>query len=195
MTAIELVDAAVGSGLAAELPPLSLSITAGELTVIPVETDERPMVLSLVLGGRLALTGGAVTPSRGVLRDRVAIVDTPFASEPSHGVALQLVVAEELAFAGRAAGRRAVRAFLHSHGLEQYAAVPMRAVPAAARVLLLAELAAQRPGVDTLVITSPERHGGDPAAWLAPLAALTRRGLAVAIVTDSATASLLKAAS
>ncbi len=190
---IALVDASVGSGLAAELPALSLEIAAGELTVIPVETDERPMVLSLVLGGRLALTAGRVSPTAAELRRRVALVDTPFASEPSPGVALSIVVAEELTFAGRAAGRRAVRAFLRSHGLEDYTAVPMRSVPSAARVLLLAELAAQRPGVNTLVITSPERHGGDPAVWLTPLEALTRRGLTVVIVTDSATASLLKA--
>ncbi|WP_395641147.1 hypothetical protein [Pseudolysinimonas sp.] len=195
MTTIQLTDAAIGTGLAADLPALTLTIDAGEVTVIPVETDERPMVLSLLLGGRLALTAGGITPPVGELRTRVALVDTPFASEPSPGVALSVVVAEELSFARRASGRRAVRAFLESHGLEQYASVPMRSLPSTARVLLLCELAAQRPGVDVLVVTSPERHGGDPLEWYSTLVAMTKRGLAVAIVTDTATSRLLKAAS
>ena len=195
MTTIELTDAAIGSGLAAALPALTLTIAAGEVTVVPVETDERPMVLSLLLGGRLAQTAGAVTPAASERRDHVALVDTPFTSEPSPGVTLSVVVAEELSFARRASGRRAVRAFLESHGLAEYASVPMRSLPSTARVLLLCELAAQRPGVDVLVVTSPERHGGDPAEWLPALQALARRGLAVAIITDSATSRLLKAAS
>ena len=195
MTTIELTDAAIGSGLAADLPALTLTIAAGEVTVIPVETDERPMVLSLLLGGRLALSAGGITPDDSERRERVALVDTPFASEPSPGVALSVVVAEELAFARRASGRRAVRAFLASHSLEQYASVPMRSLPSTARVLLLCELAAQRPGVDLLVVTSPERHGGDPLEWYSTLDAMTRRGLTVAIVTDTATSRLLKAAS
>lgn len=195
MTTIQLTDAAIGTGLAAALPPLTLTLEAGEITVVPVETDERPMVLSLLIGGRLALSGGSVTPAAEDRRSSVALVDTPFASEPSAGVALSIVVAEELAFARRASGRRAVRAFLESHGLVEYASVPMRSLPSTARVLLLCELAAQRPGVDVLVVTSPERHGGDPAEWLPALQALARRGLAVAIITDSATSRLLKAAS
>ena len=71
----------------------------------------------------------------------------------------------------------------------------MRSLPATARVLLLCELAAQRPGVDVLVVTSPERHGGDPAEWYSTLTSMAERGLTVAIITDTATSRLLKAAS
>lgn len=195
MTTIELTDAAIGTGLSASLPALSLTLAESEVTVVAVETDERPMVLSLLLGGRLALTGGSITPSESERRERVALVDTPFASEPTPGVALSVVVAEELSFARLPSNGRAVRAFLDSHGLAEYAAVPMRSLPATARVLLLCELAAQRPGVDVLVVTSPERHGGDPAEWYSTLTSMAARGLTVAIITDTATSRLLKAAS
>ena len=195
MTTIELTDAAIGTGLSASLPALSLTLAEGEVTVVAVETDERPMVLSLLLGGRLALTGGSVTPSENERRTRVALVDTPFASEPTPGVALSVVVAEELSFARLPSNGRAVRAFLTSHDLAEYATVPMRSLPATARVLLLCELAAQRPGVDVLVVTSPERHGGDPAEWYSTLTSMAARGLTVAIITDTATSRLLKAAS
>lgn len=195
MTTIELTDAAIGTGLSASLPALSLTLAESEVTVVAVETDERPMVLSLLLGGRLALTGGSITPRENERRERVALVDTPFASEPTPGVALSVVVAEELSFARLPSNGRAVRAFLDSHGLAEYAAVPMRSLPATARVLLLCELAAQRPGVDVLVVTSPERHGGDPAEWYSTLTSMAARGLTVAIITDTATSRLLKAAS
>jgi len=195
VTTIELTDAAIGTGLSASLPALSLTLAEGEVTVVAVETDERPMVLSLLLGGRLALTGGSITPSESERRERVALVDTPFASEPTPGVALSVVVAEELSFARLPSNGRAVRAFLDSHGLAEYAAVPMRSLPATARVLLLCELAAQRPGVNVLVVTSPERHGGDPAEWYSTLTSMAARGLTVAIITDTATSRLLKAAS
>lgn len=195
MTTIELVDAAIGTGLAAALPPLSLTLEPGAPTVIAVETDERPMVLSLVLGGRLGLSSGRIlvdgTDDADELRRRVAIVDTPFASEPSPGVALSITVAEELAFAGLPSGSRAVRAFLENHDLAPFASVATRALPSTARVLLLSELAALRSDVTALVVTSPERHGGDPAAWFASLRAVAERGLVVAIVTDSATSALL----
>lgn len=195
MTTIELQDAAIGTGLAAALPPLSLTLEPGVPTAIPVETDERPMVLSLVLGGRLGLSNGRIlidgTEDASDLRRRVAIVDTPFASEPSPGVALSITVAEELAFAGLPSGSRAVRAFLESHELADFASVATRALPSTARVLLLSELAALRPDVTALVITSPERHGGDPADWFASLRAIAERGFVVAIVTDSATSALL----
>ena len=190
-----MTDAAIGTGLAADLPALTLTIEAGEVTVIPVENDERPMVLSLLLGGRLALSAGGITPHDSERRERVALVDTPFASEPSPGVALSVVVAEELSFARMPSTGKAVRAFLESHGLAEYASVPMRSLPSTARVLLLCELAAQRPGIDVLVVTSPERHGGDPAEWCSTLVAMTERGLTVVIITDTATSRLLKAAS
>jgi tryptophan synthase alpha chain len=48
-------------------------------------------------------------------------------------------------------------------------------------------------GIDALIITSPERHGGEPAQWYAALAALAERGVTVVIVTDAATADLLVA--
>ena len=199
MTTIELVEAAVGRGLGAELPATSLLIEPGTPVVVPVETSERPMVLSMVVAGRVALTSGSVLvdgerrPAR--LRAVTALVDTPFVAEPASGIALRLVIAEELAFAGRPGGRRRVGAFLDEHGLAEYADVPVRSMPARERVLVLAELALLRPGVECLVVTSPERHGGDPAAWFGTLAAIAERGTSVVVITDAATASALEARS
>ena len=183
---ITLADAAIGSGLGAAVPPLSLTAEPG-VTVLAVETVERPMLVSLLLGGRLRADSGTVDTDR----DRVALVDTPVVAEPTPGLSLTTVVAEEFSFAGRAASRGAIRAFLEEHELLGYAKVPVRSLPPAARIRLFCELALLREGIEALVLTSPERHGGDPAAWYPTLTALGERGITVIVVTDLPTAELL----
>ncbi|MBI5161839.1 MAG: hypothetical protein HY996_10570 [Micrococcales bacterium] len=192
---IDLLGAAVGDGPAAEVPSLTLAIAAGAPVVIAVETDERPKLVSLLLGGHLRPSAGEILvdgrADAAALRRGIALVDTPFASEPTPGVALRAAVAEELAFAGRRTGRRAVAEVLDRHGLADAAARPVASLPAAERIRLLVDLALLRPGVRALVVTSPERHGGDPRGWFPALAAIAAGGTAVAVVTDLPTAALL----
>jgi hypothetical protein len=185
VTTITLIDAAIGSGASAELPPLSLEIRAGLPTVIAVETDERPMLLSLLLGDRMKATSGTVT---GTDRSRVALVDTPFVAEPIGSLSVRAVVREELALAGLPTRRGAVDAALSASRVWDYASAPFRVLGAADRIRLLVDLALARPGVDTIVLTSPERHGGEPAEWFAELAS---RDITLVIVTDAPTRDLL----
>ena len=69
----------------------------------------------------------------------------------------------------------------------------MRSLPADARVRLFCELALLRPGVTGLIVTSPERHGGEPALWYSALADIAARGTTILIVTDAVTADALTA--
>ncbi|TPW77633.1 hypothetical protein [Schumannella soli] len=194
---------ALGEGLAAAVPEMdvvaetSVAHPAAPIA-LAVETAERPQLLSLLLGGRLKPTAGEVlvdgSSDTAELRRRVALVDTPGTSEPSPGVALRTVVAEELAFAGTPSSRRATDAVLTQHGLADHARTPLRAVPAAPRIRLLSELALLRDGVEALVITSPERHGGDPRGWFGEVRQIAERGVLTIVVTDEATAALLRAA-
>jgi hypothetical protein len=192
---ITLEDAAVGRGLGSALPPISLDVRAGAPTAIRVETDERPLLVSMLLGGRMSADSGRVLvdgrADANELRRRTALVDTPFVAEPSPGISLAGVVAEEFSFSGLPTSRRAVRDFLVRHDLADYASLPVRSVPPTDRVRLFSELALLRPGIGALIITSPERHGGEPAAWFATLAAIADRGTTIAVVTDAATSDIL----
>lgn len=186
---------ALGEGTGAALPPLTLAVGPGEPFVIAVETDERPLLVSMLLGGRLRPDAGTIrfdgnTDVRG-LRKGVALVDTPFVAEPPAGVSLASAVAEELSFTGRSTSPRAVRELLERHGLRAYIKLPIRALPASERVRLFAELALLRPGTEALVITSPERHGAAPLGWYPALAEIAGRGVTVVIVTDVATSDIL----
>jgi ABC-2 type transport system ATP-binding protein len=192
---IELREAAIGRGVAADVPPLSLTATEGTPTVVAVDTAERPLLVSLLIAGRIAPDSGTVTldgaDDRAGLRERCALVDTPTVAEPHPGVALSTLVAEELAFAHLPSSRAAVRDFLDRHGLGEHARVAVRTLPAVPRIRVLSALALARDGVEALVITSPERHGGDIAQWYAELAAIAERGTAVVIVTDSVSRDIL----
>ncbi|TXN28639.1 hypothetical protein [Lacisediminihabitans profunda] len=192
---VALEQAAIGSGLGAAVPPLSLAVGPGVPNAIPVESDERPMLVSMLLAGRIrpdsgrVLVHGADHPDR--LRRGSALVDTPVVAEPGADIALITIVAEELAFASAPSSRRRARMFLSDHGLLDYAKLPVRALPSAARIRVFSELAVLRPGVSAIVVTSPERHGGEPTGWYGPLAEIAARGITVSIVTDQATADIL----
>jgi ABC-2 type transport system ATP-binding protein len=192
---INLESAAIGEGLGASVPPLTAWIPDGEVSVLAVETAERPMLVSLLLGGRLKPDSGRVTvdgrENLDELRKRSALVDTPVVAEPTAGLSLASIVAEEFSFAGKPSSRRAVHQYLHRQGIAEYGAVPIRALPPIRRTRMFSELALMRPEVSALIVTSPERHGGDPAEWYDSLAEIAARGITIVIVTDAATRGLL----
>jgi len=192
---IALENVAIGEGLGASVPQLSLTVTEGVPNVLAVETAERPMLVSLLLGGRIRADAGSVTidgrDDPDALRRGTALVDTPVVAEPTAGLSLASIVAEEFSFAGLSSSRRAVHQFLHRHGLADYAKVPVRTLPPLRRTRMFAELALLRPGVTALIVTSPERHGGDPAEWYGALAEVAARGTTIAVVTDAATRDIL----
>ncbi len=183
MIRVELNDVAVGHGPAAVLPPTSTAYRSGSVALVASEGGQRPTVLSLVAAGRMKPDAGTIDPRE--LRDRVALVDTPTVAEHSDDVRVAMVVREELALAGR----HDVSAQLARLG--DWARRPFGALPAADRIRLLAELALLRPGIEALVVTSPERHGGDPLVWFRMLREIAARGIAVLVVTDAATVRAL----
>jgi len=192
---IALERVTIGEGLSASVPELTATITEGVPNVLAVETAERPMLVSLLLGGRIRPDSGRVTIDGTEDLDRLrigtALVDTPVVAEPTAGLSIASIIAEEFSFAGLPSSRRAVHQFLHRHGMADYAKVPVRALPSLRRTRMFSELALLRPDVTALIITSPERHGGDPAEWYDALVDVAKRGTTVAIVTDAATRDLL----
>jgi energy-coupling factor transporter ATP-binding protein EcfA2 len=178
------------------LDPTSLSIGTGERLLVAAEPGPGHSALALVLAGRMRPTSGQVTID-GVadihaLRHAVALIDTPGVSEPDDALPVGTVVGEELALAGLPAGPRAVSAWLEGHG------VPSRHVlfgelEALTRTRVLAELGAARPHVRFVVLSLPERHGGDPAGWWALAAELADRDHGVLVQTTTITARVLAA--
>lgn len=177
------------------LPPTSLVLESGRATLATAETEQRPSVLGLIATGRMRPSAGTVTVdgrrSARRVRRTSALIDAPDVNDPAPDVTVAGIVAEELMFAGRRSDPLAARRWLDEHGLRPLAATPMGEVPADDRIRMLLELASLRPGVETLVLVSPDRHGGDPVHWWRIAQTFADRGFAVLVIAGTAAATAL----
>ncbi|WP_110589877.1 hypothetical protein [Microbacterium suaedae] len=171
------------------LPATSLEVATGGVTLVPVEGGQRPTLLALILAGRMTPAAGDVTldgaSDARQLRRRVAIVDAPDTSAPVDDLPLASVVTEEFVFSGLRGPRRAARRLLADEGLSDHASTPIGDLPAAARIRVLTRTAAAPPSVDALVLTAPDRHGGDTADWLDAAHAWAARRYAVIVLASA----------
>lgn len=180
---------------------VSFSAPAREVTVVPTMPGLPQTALALALGGRVELLSGTVSGSvtsggaagRAGLQARTRLVDVPDITAPEDSSSLRAVVAEELALADRHSSRSAVRDVLTERGLEGLAASRWDALPPGLRTRLLIELGSWHPGVRVVVVTGPDRHGGDPGEWLPMACTVAAAGRAVILLVTHATASLLEA--
>ncbi|MDL5352714.1 hypothetical protein [Microbacterium sp. zg-YB36] len=180
------------------LPPTTLVFETGLATLARAETEQRPTVLGLLAAGRMRPDSGSIEidglADAADIRRRVALVDAPDVSEPAPRVTVAGVTAEELMFAGRTAGHRAVRRWLRGQDLEQLARLPIANVPPRERIHLMTELALLRAGVEGLVVVAPDRHGGHPLVWWEQAQALAARGFAMLMIAGDASATVIGAA-
>lgn len=181
----------------AALPTTSVRFETGQAVLARTETEQRPTVLGLIASGRMRPDQGTATIDGridyGALRRRVALIDAPAVCDPAPDVAVAGIVAEELMFAGRPSHPIAVRRTLDGLGLGEYGSWSIGTVPPTARVRLLTELALLRKGVGGIVITSPDRHGGDPSGWWRIARQIAARGYAVLVIAGDASAAAIGA--
>ncbi|MDY0892022.1 hypothetical protein [Frigoribacterium sp. CFBP9030] len=187
---LELLGAAVGDGPGAPLAPLTVTADRGIPGFVAVETENGPTVASLVAGGRMAPERGRVlldgSDDADAIRASFALVDTPGVAEPFGSLTVSQVAREELALAGLRSDRASVSLLVESLGLDEHRRTRLHALPTERRVRLLTELAVLRPDVRGVVLTTPERHGGDVHAWLDVVGDLVARDYTVLTVTSYA---------
>jgi ABC-type taurine transport system ATPase subunit len=174
------------------LAPTTVEVTAGELVIVHGDPGHGHTSLALALAGRLVPDEGSVTldgrADPKALQAAVAMVDVPGVSAPDDVNLLRTILGEELAMARRPHRRNDVRRWLDEHRLGEHVDDLMENLPTGARVAALAEVAAERPGVQFLVLTLPENHGGVPEDWLPGLTGLTNEGIGVLVTTSNGVA-------
>ena len=179
------------------LPPTDIVLRSGTAVFVETETAQRPTVLGLIVTGRMKPDAGEVTldgvEDRRGLRRSLALVDAPDVSEPHGDVRLGEVVAEELMFAGLPNGPFAVRRELDRLDATEHGRTPMADVAPGLRIRALSELALKRPGVEGIVLVSPDRHGGDPEEWWTIACELADQGPAVLVIAGKAARAAIEA--
>jgi hypothetical protein len=193
---LELDHVGIGDEPGAPLPVVSAVAAAGRPGVIAVETEQAPVLASLVAGGRMRPDTGRVLldghDDPAGIRRAFALVDTPGVAEPFPVMTIEQVVREELAYAGRRPSRQHVDTVLDELGLQHVRGTHVQRVPTDVRVRLLVELALLRDGVTGIVLTSPERHGGAVEDWFAVVRDVVRRDVTVVLVTSKAAAATVE---
>jgi len=179
------------------LDSVSLAYGTGEAVLARAETEQRPSVLGLIASGRMTPGAGSVTidggEDAGLIRRSIALVDAPDVCDPAPNVTVAGVTSEELMFAGRPSGPAATKRMLASLGMASHARDAIGQVPPTVRIRLLVELALLRDGVRGVVITAPDRHGGDPNAWWRIALDVASRGYAVLVIAGDASAAAIAA--
>jgi ABC-type hemin transport system ATPase subunit len=177
------------------LDATSVTVRDHQLVLLAGYPGPGHVAASLALSGRLVPDAGEVkltgTSEPAVLRRQVAVVDTPGITEPDDALPVSTVVGEELAIAGRKAGTKAVRAWLDEHGWDGYGGQRFEHLPVDVRTRLLAELTVARPDVKVVILTMPDRFGGDPHDWYDLARDLAFRGYAVIVTCSDTSARLL----
>lgn len=197
MSGLDAVGVWIADSRRTLLAPTTLSAEPGSIVVVYGDPGHRHQLLALALGGRIALGGGDVLVdgdnSPAALHRKVALVDVPGVSDPDDVTALTRVVGEELAMAGRPARKKHVEDWLSQNGLWVHRRARLEDLPSSVRTLALARLAAQRPGVEFLVLALPERHGIDPEAWLSTTTDLAEQGYGIVATTSTGVARHIEA--
>lgn len=177
------------------LLPTSLRALPGEVTLVAGDPGYGHVALALAFGGRVRIQGvvtlaGSDDPD--LRRRRVALVDVPDVTSPEGAVSVRSAVAEQLALAGRPAGRSATRAFLEGHELQDHAGDRFESLPPERRTVLLMDIAASREDTRVLVLSAPDRLGGDPEYWWHAAAQAAADGFTVVVQCTHATARHLR---
>ncbi|WP_410786955.1 hypothetical protein [Kribbella sp. C-35] len=173
----------------------SVSVADHQVVLLTGYPGAGHVAAALGLSGRLKPGTGRVRfdgkSDPALLRRRVAVVDAPGITEPDDALPVQTVVGEELAIAGRKAGRKAVLEWLNEHDAAEHADKRFEHLPVAVRTRLLTELTVARPDVQVVILTMPDRHGGDPHEWFELGSGLAAQGYGVIITCADASARLL----
>ncbi|MEU2202320.1 hypothetical protein [Isoptericola sp. NPDC019482] len=168
------------------LEATDLAWATGECLLVAGEPGHGHTALALVATGRFVPSSGAVRLDGAVvapsaLRARTAVVDVPGISEPDDALSLADVVAEGLALAGRRSLPRDVTRWLEERALTEDRGRRVDQLPGVVRTAVLAALATEDPDVRFVVLTLPDRHGGEPSGWWETARTLAASGLGVLV--------------
>ncbi|GAA4074307.1 hypothetical protein GCM10023065_31390 [Microbacterium laevaniformans] len=139
--------------------------------------------------GTVALDDATDRRARNALRRRVALIECSRRQRAGAEHRRRRESCRGRAhFSGLASDPLSARRWLDDHNLRSFARLPIADLAPSHRLRILLELASARPGVDGLVLVSPDRQGCDPAQWWELAEEFAERGFAVLVIAGEAAA-------
>lgn len=177
------------------LLPTTVLAEPGEVCFVAGDPGPSSTALALVLGGRLALDGGEVhlghDADDALRRRSIALVDVPNVTEPEPSLPVAVVVGEELALAGLPSRSADIDEFLRERDATALASTRWEQLAPDVAIDWLLDIASRREGITGVVLTSPDRWGGDPHDWYRSARRLADDGFVVVILATHSSARLL----
>ena len=153
----------------------TFSVGEGEVIIVQADSQLERTSLSLALTGRLPLSGGTISWSKGDdeprrismkrLRALSSVVDSPDVTAPEQHMRVHDYVSEMLSYNLPIFGRSRASRWLAERGLEDLDGLWMDEISGEMNVELMAALAQHSPS-DLLVFDTPSRHLNHTYMWL-----------------------------
>jgi hypothetical protein len=174
------------------LPPTSLEIALGGLTIITGGDQLAKTALGLILTGRMTGYKGALLPddkpALKQLRLSSALIDAPKLSEPEEWMSLRNYVIDELKIAGLPHDQTKVVNFLNDFDASEYLHTKMKDLPIGLSYQIQIALIEQRQNksgeklVRTCCFVSPDRHDTSIKDWWLPILDLLKAKLGYTLI-------------
>ena len=153
----------------------TFSVGEGEVIIVQADSQLERTSLALALTGRLPLSGGTISWSKGDdeprrismkrLRALSSVVDSPDVTAPEQHMRVHDYVSEMLSYNLPIFGRPRASRWLAERGLEDLDGLWMDEISGEMNIELMAALAKHSPS-DLLVFDTPSRHLNHTYMWL-----------------------------
>ncbi len=153
----------------------TFSVGEGEVIIVQGDSQLERTSLALALTGRLPLSGGTISWSKGDdeprrismkrLRALSSVVDSPDVTAPEQHMRVHDYVSEMLSYNLPIFGRSRASRWLAERGLEELDGLWMDEISGEMNIELMAALAKHSPS-DLLVFDTPSRHLNHTYMWL-----------------------------
>lgn len=153
----------------------TFSVGEGEVIIVQADSQLERTSLALALTGRLPLSGGTISWSKGDdeprpismkrLRALSSVVDSPDVTAPEQHMRVHDYVSEMLSYNLPIFGRPRASRWLAERGLEELDGLWMDEISGEMNIELMAALAKHSPS-DLLVFDTPSRHLNHTRMWL-----------------------------
>jgi hypothetical protein len=150
-----------------------ISVAKNKLTLVETNGTQEGVIYSLILSGKLSskdyeasikVSSDENADVKKFLIENTVVIDAQDVSSPEPSLTLSSVISEELAFAGKKSGFKAIDAVLDKFDAKKFKNTKFGEIPNELRFRVLVDIASSRG--DILLWVHPDHHEPDSSVYL-----------------------------